>query len=105
MYGDPYGRSLCHAWGSGPVCLLERYVAGVENTGVAYDSFDVAPNPGKYGSFKAVCPIWEGQVEVEFDADKRTLTACATKDGGTLKYRGQAVQMPAGERVSITWEE
>lgn len=105
MYGDPYGRSLCHAWGSGPVCLLEQYVAGVENTGVAYDTFVVAPRPGLYKKFSASCPIMNGQVKVEFDAEKRTVSACATKDGGVLMFRGRKVAMPSGETVSITWEE
>ena len=105
MYGDPYGRSLCHAWGSGPVCLLEKYVAGVENTGIAYDTFDVAPRPGTYGYFAATCPIWNGQVRVEFAAEKRSVSACATRAGGTLKYRGMEISIPANETVTTTWEE
>ena len=105
MYGDPYGRSLCHAWGSGPVCLLEKYVAGVENTGVGYDTFDVAPCPGNYRHFQAECPICQGQVKVTYDADRREVTAWASRVGGTLKFRGQSVAIPAGETAKITWEE
>lgn len=30
MYGRPYGKSLCHAWGASPVYLLGRYYLGVE---------------------------------------------------------------------------
>lgn len=103
MYGDPYGRSLCHAWGSGPICFLEQYVAGVENTGVGWDTFDVAPQNGLYRHFEAECPIGDGQVRVTFDADRREVTARATRPGGTLKYAGQEVKMPAGETAVIRW--
>jgi hypothetical protein len=34
MYGKKFGRSLCHAWGSGPILLLGRYTAGVRPTSV-----------------------------------------------------------------------
>ena len=105
MYGDPYGRSLCHAWGAGPICLLEKFIAGVELTDVAYKTFDVAPRPGTYKSFSAECPIMDGQVKVCYDAEKRTVSACATREGGTLKFAGKEIEMPAGETVTITWEE
>ncbi len=104
MYGDPYGRSLCHAWGAGPVCLLGRYVAGVEATGVAYESFDVAPRPGAYRTFDARVPVFGGDVRVEYDAGARTVRATATRGGGTLKFGGREVPMPANETVTIRWE-
>ena len=30
MYGDPYGKSLCHAWAASPIYLLARYFLGLE---------------------------------------------------------------------------
>ena len=29
MYGRPYGKSLCHAWGASPIYLLGKYYLGV----------------------------------------------------------------------------
>ena len=29
MYGDPYGKSLCHAWAASPIYLLARYFLGL----------------------------------------------------------------------------
>ena len=29
MYGDPYGKSLCHAWAASPIYLLARYFVGL----------------------------------------------------------------------------
>ena len=29
MYGDPFGKSLCHAWSASPIYLLARYFVGL----------------------------------------------------------------------------
>jgi hypothetical protein len=29
MYGRPFGKSLCHAWGASPIYLLGKYYLGV----------------------------------------------------------------------------
>ena len=29
MYGDPFGKSLCHAWAASPIYLLARYFVGL----------------------------------------------------------------------------
>ncbi|MGI6240173.1 MAG: alpha-rhamnosidase, partial [Christensenellales bacterium] len=105
MYGDPYGRSLCHAWGSGPIYLLGRYVAGVSSTDVACRTFDVAPRPGSYRRFEAEVPVTGGQVRIQYDADARTLTAQATRAGGTLKYRGISRAMPEHTPITLVWED
>ena len=36
MYGRPYGKSLCHAWGASPVYLLGKYYLGVRPTKPGY---------------------------------------------------------------------
>lgn len=32
MYGNKYGKSLCHAWGVSPIYLLGKYYLGVTPT-------------------------------------------------------------------------
>ena len=103
MYGDPFGCSLCHAWGSGPVYLLGRYVAGVRATAAAYEAFEVAPQPGVYRTFKATVPLLNGSVTVEYDADARRLWAVSDRAGGTLRFAGQSVAMEAGRPAEIRW--
>ncbi len=39
MYGDRFGKSLCHAWAASPVYLLAKYFAGLEI---------ISPGGGKY---------------------------------------------------------
>lgn len=79
MYGSPYGKSLCHAWGSGPILLLCRYVAGVSLT---RGGFRVAPNPGRYRSFDATVPVGNGEVSVKYESG--VFTVHTTAPGGVF---------------------
>lgn len=42
FYGRPYGRSLCHAWSSGPAALLPIIAFGCEPTDDGWSDFCVA---------------------------------------------------------------
>ncbi|MBQ9552477.1 MAG: hypothetical protein IJU96_06895 [Clostridia bacterium] len=80
MYGSPYGKSLCHAWGSGPILLLCRYVAGVSLT--QSGGFRVAPKPGHYRSFDATVPVENGEVSVKYE--NGVFTVHTTAPGGVF---------------------
>lgn len=43
MYGRPYGKSLCHAWGASPVYLLGRYFLGIQPTEPGYATWEARP--------------------------------------------------------------
>ena len=90
MYGSPYGKSLCHAWGSGPILILCRYVAGVSVTGADGTAFRVAPQPGRWDSFTARVPVGDGEVTVSYN--KPSITVCANVPGGV--YCGGGAQIP-----------
>ena len=100
MYGMEYGCSLCHAWGSGPIALLGSFCAGVTPTDVAYRTFDVAPNPGRYKTFSAVVPVCGGSVQVHYE--NGCVTASATVPGGTLRFGGKTAPIPVGESVMLS---
>ena len=87
MYGSPYGKSLCHAWGSGPILLLCRYCAGVEATSVGAKTYRVAPNPGRYAEFTAIVPVGEGTVFLGYK--QPSVVVRATAPGGTF-FDGEA---------------
>ncbi|MFV0402236.1 MAG: hypothetical protein ACK5LX_16685 [Oscillospiraceae bacterium] len=99
MYGHPYEKSLCHAWSASPIYLLGRFRAGVRNTGIAYDSFEVRPAPGDLGVFRARVPLPEGHVDVEMEETK--LTVLATAPGGTLHWKGAGIELGPGEPVTV----
>lgn len=87
MYGDPYGKSLCHAWSASPIYLLGCYRLGVRNTGIAYETFDVRPQLGGLREFKGQVPVPGGVVSVE--ADEKGVRVKVDIEGGTL-YIGNA---------------
>ena len=100
MYGKPYDKSLCHAWSSSPLYLLGAYRLGVVNTGVAYSAFEVKPKLGSLESFSGRVPLPDGgYVDVSLDSEK--LRVYSTAPGGTLIWKDERTELPAGERLEI----
>lgn len=97
MYGDKYGKSLCHAWGAAPIYLLGKYFLGVRPTADGYERFEVKPYRGGFSYIKGTVPINGGEVRVELSND--TLSVTATKDGGTLVWDGKEIPLKANVAV------
>ncbi len=100
MYGSPYGKSLCHAWGSGPILLLCRYVAGVRLTDAGGKTFCVAPNPGRYKDFTATVPVGAGEAVLSYRAPFCTVRA--TVPGGVFLCGAEETPLEPGR--SYTFE-
>ncbi len=96
MYGMKYGKSLCHAWGSGPILLLSRFVAGVEPTSPGAKTFRVEPRPGKYGSFEAVIPVGTGRVKLSWRRPEITVETDAP--GGVFVRNGSETPLEPGKK-------
>jgi hypothetical protein len=56
MYGRPYGKSLCHAWGASPLYLIGRYFLGVEPVKPGYEEYVVRPQLAGSTGWKVRCP-------------------------------------------------
>lgn len=87
MYGDRYGKSLCHAWGASPVYLLGRYYLGVYSTSEGYDTFVVEPQLGGLEWMKGTVPVNGGTVSVELTQE--SLQIVTDHAGGTVRIHGQ----------------
>lgn len=87
MYGGKYEKSLCHAWGAGPIYLFGRYYLGVYATSAGYATFMVEPRLGGLKEISGIVPITAGIVSVELN--QKRLCVSATKDGGTLAWQGK----------------
>jgi alpha-L-rhamnosidase len=95
MYGMPYGRSLCHAWGASPIYLLGKYFLGVRPLTPGYETFVVEPHLGGLEWMKGVVPMGSGEVEIDMNPSR--IRVRATQGNGTLRYsRGE-------ERLEVTF--
>ena len=103
MYGKKYDKSLCHAWGSGPVYLLGRFCAGVETTSVGGESFTVSPKCGIYRYFSAVVPLNDKKISVKFE--NSAVTVFTDAQGGTLKLNGAEYPIPVNEQFTVSIKE
>ena len=101
MYGGKFEKSLCHAWGASPIYLFGRYYLGVSPTSPAYGTFTVEPQLGGLGRIEGIVPVNGGEVRVTLDAHK--LTVLATKAGGTLRFLGREMMIPANEEIVIEY--
>ena len=67
MYGRPYGKSLCHAWGASPVYLLGKYFLGVKPTRPGYEEYEVRPVLGDLEWMEGEVPTPHGMIHVRMD--------------------------------------
>ena len=85
MYGRPFGKSLCHAWGASPVYLLGKYYVGVKPIQPGYKEFEVRPVLGGLQWFDASVPTPHGDIKVFMDKSRIVVTA--TEGEGNVVFR------------------
>ena len=101
MYGRPYGKSLCHAWGASPVYLLGKYYLGVRPTKPGYEEFEIRPSLGDLDWMMGDVPTPHGMIHVEMN--RHEVKVLATEGSGTLLIAGQQIPVKSGTTVSITY--
>jgi hypothetical protein len=97
MYGRPYGKSLCHAWGASPVYLLGKYYLGVRPMKPGYEEFEVRPNLGDLEWIAGDVPTPNGLIHVEMN--RHEIKVRATAGRGTLYYGDQQLTIEAGRET------
>ena len=96
MYGKPFGKSLCHAWGAGPLYLFGRYFLGVE---ADKDGFTVTPATGGFEKISGEVLLDGGSVRVS--AEENTISVYATCKGGVLVAFGKEYSIPVGRELIV----
>lgn len=91
MYLKKYMKSLCHAWGAGPIFLLGRYCLGVKAEDIAYKKFSVTPRFGKYKSVNGKVPVLNGEVSIKYDG--RNLFVKTNTEGGYILHKGRKIPL------------
>ena len=100
MYGGKYEKSLCHAWGAGPIYLFGRYYLGVYATKPGFAAFTVEPQLGGLSEINGSVPIGDGTVSVHLN--KRELSVLATKPGGTLIWKGERMNLEPNKLITLS---
>ena len=100
MYGRPYGKSLCHAWGASPIYLIGRYFLGVEPTKPGYGEYVVRPTLGGLDWMEGDVPTPFGKIHIRMTPTEITVVS----DGGhgTLLIGGRQIVIPAHQTITIT---
>ena len=84
MYGRPYGKSLCHAWGASPIYLLGKYYLGIQPVKAGYSEFAIAPNLGGMKWMEGTVPTPKG--EIKLSMNEKTIKVTATEGKGYLTF-------------------
>lgn len=98
MYGRPFGKSLCHAWGASPIYLLGKYFLGIGPVEPGYQSYIVEPCLGDLQWMEGDVPTPDGKIHLY----------CSTKeikiksDTGTGILRFKSLSNPVCKTAAIT---
>lgn len=84
MYGRPYGKSLCHAWGASPIYLLGKYYLGIQPVEAGYSEFSITPNLGGLKWMEGTAPTPNGEIKLFMDI--KTIKVAATEGRGYLTF-------------------
>ena len=101
MYGRPYGKSLCHAWGASPVYLLGKYYLGVRPTKPGYEEFEIRPALGGLEWIEGDVPTPHGMIHVEMN--RHEVKVLATEGNGTLFINDRQVPVNSGTPVCVNY--
>ncbi|MBR0162885.1 MAG: alpha-L-rhamnosidase [Oscillospiraceae bacterium] len=67
MYGDPFGKSLCHAWAAGPIYLLARYFVGLKPCSPGGTEYTVSPRTEFFRTLQCRFPMGEKQLRIHLE--------------------------------------
>jgi len=84
MYGRPYGKSLCHAWGASPIYLLGKYYLGIQPVKAGYTEYSITPNLGGLKWMEGTVPTPKG--EIKLSMNEKTIKVKATQGTGYLNF-------------------
>jgi hypothetical protein len=103
MYGRPYGKSLCHAWGASPVYLLGKYYLGVKPLSPGYKDYIVEPILGGMQWMQGTVPTPNGDVKVYCSTKQIKVAAAAGM--GTLRFKSKTKPTCTGALIAAKGDD
>ena len=70
MYGDPYGKSLCHAWAASPIYLLARYYIGLHGITPGGAQYVLSPQKAFFRSLNCCFPMGQKQLHIRLEDNR-----------------------------------
>lgn len=74
MYGDKFGKSLCHAWSASPIYLLARYFVGLEVVDPIKGEYEIHPHLEYFDSLDCILPVKNKNIHIVWDGEKLNLS-------------------------------
>lgn len=102
MYGDRFGKSLCHAWAASPIYLLGRYFTGLRREGTG---FVIEPRLEYFKTLDCTFPVdgKGGIVRLAWDSER--ITAQTNRAGGALLSGGTRYELMPNTPFATTWAD
>lgn len=97
MYGRPFGKSLCHAWGASPIYLLGKYYLGVEPTTPGYETYTITPNLGGLEWMEGKVPTASGDISLY--CSKKEIRISSAVGTGKLLINSKTKPVAKGAEV------
>ncbi|GEO04413.1 alpha-rhamnosidase [Adhaeribacter aerolatus] len=98
MYGRPFGRSLCHAWGASPIYLLGKYYLGVKPTSPAYATYLVEPDLGGLEWMEGSVPTPKGDINIY--CSQKQIKVKSGEGTGTLRFQSKNKPSSKGNKIT-----
>jgi hypothetical protein len=97
MYGRPYGKSLCHAWGASPIYLIGRYFLGAQPTKPGYKEYIVKPVLGDLKWMRGDIPTPFGKIHISMS--QHEVSVYSDGGHGTLIIGNRSIDIPAKQEI------
>ena len=88
MYGRPFGKSLCHAWGASPIYLLGKCYLGIKPEKEGYKEFSIRPVLSDLEWMEGTVPTPNG--EIKLYVDKKQIKVIALEGEGYLYFESKS---------------
>jgi hypothetical protein len=98
MYGRPFGKSLCHAWGASPIYLLGKYYLGVKPTSPGYATYLIEPKLGGLEWMQGTVPTPNGNIELY--CSTKEIKVKGVEGAGILRFKSKT--KPVSKTGTIT---
>jgi alpha-L-rhamnosidase len=97
-------RSDSHAWSAHPNYDFLTIVAGIRPTASGFKSVTIEPHLGELKHVKAVMPVPQGEIDIEYTRTERGVQASISLPGGVsakVVWKGKAIPLHEGHQNLI----